>query len=582
MFFFINILKSIVEIAKSIKVKLNLFTKVLFLTISSVLELVSIALVIPTLLAFFNQDKFLEIIKNFTSLSSQNIFNIFIIVLLLFFLFKSLIVTLINNYYLKFVFKFQSKLSKTLFNTYVNLDYENYTGFNSGKLIKNISTESRMFAFILINFFQLYSEVIFLLLIITFLFIVNYKIMLFVLLFTTILIVSAFLIFRKRLSVISKLRVENEFGFFKSIKETFENFKLIKIDLKENFFQKKFSSYSDLNSRYTFKQTFLSQIPKIWIEFIAILILFTGLFIFQIRNVNFNIETVMLLGVYGAAFLKVLPSINRVIYSFQFLTNNSATVNLIINELRNFNEKKDYFQKREKNKIIENSEFNFDEIIELKNISFKYRNEKKFIFQNLNLKIKKNSIIGIYGESGIGKTTFIDLISGLLKPSKGTIEVDGTNISENLESWKKNISYVTQSVTVVDDRIDRNIAFGYEDDQIDQNKISKSKKIAELEKLDSFEKNKFIIGESGSNISGGQLQRIGIARGAYKDTNLLIFDEPTSSLDNVTTKKIMSNIFKLFDNKTIIIISHNMKIIDLCEFRYEIKNLQINQININS
>ena len=571
MFFFINILKSIIDISKSIKTKLNLISKVSLLTISSALELVSITLIIPTLLAFFNQEKFLQLVKNYTFLDDQNIFTIFLFSLITFFFLKSLVITLINNHYLNFVFKFQSDLSKTLFKKYLKLDYQDFTISNSGKLMKNISTESRMFAFILINFFQLYSELIFLLLIFIFLFFVNAKIMVFVTAVSLLFLIFAFLIFRKKLSSISSLRVKNEYGFFKSIKETFENFKSIKIDLKELFFFTKFSNYSDLNSKYTFKQTFLSQMPKIWIEFIAVLILLTGLFIFQISNINFNIETVILLGVYGAAFLKVLPSVNRVIYCFQFLSNNSATIKLINselnkttigNDLNNF----DIEHSKIKNKILFNRE------IELKNIYFKYQDDSNFIFKDLNLKIKKNSTIGIFGQSGRGKTTLIDIVSGLLKPTKGSIEIDGVNIEINLNSWRDRIGYVSQSITVVDDKLERNIAFGLPDNEIDLEKINYSKEVAELNNFNNKElkQSEIQIMETGANISGGQLQRLGIARGVYKNAEFLIFDEPTSSLDEETTNKIIKNIFKLKKNKTIMIISHNMNIISHCDHKYEI------------
>jgi ABC-type bacteriocin/lantibiotic exporter with double-glycine peptidase domain len=579
MFFFINILKDIIDISKLVKTKLNLVSKISLLTISSVLELVSIALIIPTLLAFFNQEKFLQLAKKYTFLDDQNLFTILLFSLIVFFLFKSLVITLINNYNLKFVFKFQTDLSKTLFKNYLKFDYQDFTFSNSGKLMKNISTESRMFAFILINFFQLYSELIFLLLIFIFLFFVNAKIMFFVTVVSSLFLIFAFMIFRKKLSSISSLRVKNEYGFFKSIKETFENFKLIKIDLKEFFFLNKFSNYSDLNSKYTFKQTFLSLMPKIWIEFIAVLILLTSLLVFQIRDINFNIEVVILLGVYGAALLKVLPSVNRVIYCFQFLSNNSATIKLINSELKkttigndlnNF----DIDHSKIKNKISFNKE------IELKNIYFKYKNDSNFIFKDLNFKIKKNSTIGIFGQSGRGKTTLIDIVSGLLQPMRGSVEVDGVNIETNLNSWRDKIGYVSQSITVVDDKLERNIAFGLPDDEIDQKKINYSKEIAELNIFNNKKLNQseIQIMETGSNISGGQLQRLGIARGIYKNAELLIFDEPTSSLDENTANKVIKNIFKLRKNKTIMIISHNMSIISNCDHKYKISDYILKEI----
>ena len=181
--------------------------------------------------------------------------------------------------------------------------------------------------------------------------------------------------------------------------------------------------------------------------------------------------------------------------------------------------------------------------------------------------LKKGDFIGIIGETGSGKSTLINLFTGLLKPSEGKIEVDGLNIFSNLSEWHKKIGYVPQSIYLMDDTIKKNIAFGLREDDIDDNSV---KQAVEKASLSEFLKNlpnglDTIVGEKGIRISGGQQQRIGIARALYRDPEILILDEATSSLDQSTEKKIMDSIQFLKRKKTLIIVTHRLSTVDKCD-----------------
>ena len=213
------------------------------------------------------------------------------------------------------------------------------------------------------------------------------------------------------------------------------------------------------------------------------------------------------------------------------------------------------------------SVFEFKNEINLSNISFEYDERKKFTLSKVSMTIKKGSFIGIIGETGSGKSTLINLIIGLLKPSEGQIEVDKSNININLIDWYKKIGYVPQSVYLTDDTIKKNIAFGLLEEDIDNNLIKQAVEKASLSKLLSSlpEGLETIVGEKGIRLSGGQQQRIGIARALYRDPEILVLDEATSSLDQTTEKKIMESINFLKRKKTLIIITHRLSTVKNCD-----------------
>ena len=259
------------------------------------------------------------------------------------------------------------------------------------------------------------------------------------------------------------------------------------------------------------------------------------------------------LGVYVFSALRILPNITKIIFFNNSIRFSYKQVQTLKEICENFKEKRDVASL--------NKEFKIDNLnkIVLKNCSVKFG--ENIILNNLNLEIENNKFYGLIGKSGSGKTTLLNLMSGIISPSGGEFLVNNMNFSENLYDWKQNVGFVPQNVFILNDTVRKNIAFGENESEIDDKKIEEVINQAELrqfvENLDG--KEEYVIEENGQNISGGEKQRIGIARALYRDPKLLLLDEPTSALDKETEISFIQTLNRIRKNKVIILSSHKIE-----------------------
>ena len=300
-----------------------------------------------------------------------------------------------------------------------------------------------------------------------------------------------------RLNNLAKKRISFERGISKLIIESLNGLTEIEVGNFHDFFLKKMKNFNNVKLLVNSNITFLNQSPRFIFEFLMILVIVAFIIVLEKRYTNNN-QILTILGIYIAATIRLLPSLNKVIQSTQNLIFYKNSVNVIHEEL--FSNKtipKDY-----KTKI------NFEKKVEFKSIKFSY-GSNKVVFDNFNFEIKKGDLIGIYGKSGSGKSTFLNLFTGLVYPSSGEIHIDSNKI-ENLrnDSWHHQIGYVTQNTFLINDTIKKNIAFGIEDSKIDLTKLEKVIKDADLKDLIKDRGLEYIIKENGMGLSGGQKQRI--------------------------------------------------------------------------
>lgn len=280
------------------------------------------------------------------------------------------------------------------------------------------------------------------------------------------------------------------------------------------------------------------------------------------------------LSAFGVAALRLLPSVGRLNTAWSSLLFYKVSVDNVYNTLQDI-ERADSIQKN-KSKF---EKISFNNSIQMKNIWWKYENRESYVLQGIDLKIKKGEAIALIGPSGSGKTTLADIMLGLFRPIQGEITVDGVLIDCDNPAWSSFIGYVPQTAYLLDDTIRSNVAFGVEGSQINDEHIWE---ILEKVQLKDFIKSlpsqlDTLIGENGVRISGGQKQRLSIARALYRNPEVLIFDEATSALDTETEVAIMESIDALRGNKTLIIIAHRLSTIQRCDHIYTVSNGKITE-----
>ena len=534
-----------------------------FLIVSTIFEYLFVVSVPFLLNIVFINDNSYSVITFFKNFDKQTILKIVFFLILIFFVLKNIFYFLNQFFFLKYSFNIHNKLSYLLFTKYLNDKYLVFLNSKSSELLKNVKDNTDLVRQMVGNFLTFFSE---LLVFFGLCFIVIYKstlISIFSIIFI-ILFSFLYLYFTRNLSIKWSIKRQSyESSKIQYLQESFLGFKELKIFNKENLFIKNYNQKNNDANLMNFKFNLLYTLPRVYLEIVGAL----GLIVLIVLNLgkgdkNFFISTIPLLSLYFVVFIRLLPSVNRILNSVE--TNRFAfpAYKIIFKDLNSFSN-----NHKSTVKII-----NFNNRIIFKNVDFHFSKSSK-ILNNINIEIKKGEKIGIIGDSGVGKTTLVNLLSGLLEPTKGSILCDGINIQKDIKLWQKKIAYISQSTFLMNDTIENNISFN---STIDPNHSMKIKKVIKLIKLNNVinklsKRLETIVGDEGSSrLSGGQIQKLAIARALYFDREILICDEITSSLDNNSEKSIISCLKKL--NKTIIIISHKIENLKFCSKIYKIKN----------
>jgi ABC-type multidrug transport system fused ATPase/permease subunit len=353
---------------------------------------------------------------------------------------------------------------------------------------------------------------------------------------------------------------------FLILSEAFGATKEIKIgNLEENFI-KLFNQQSANYARNQALQNMISLMPRYGLESLALggVILVILIFLASGRNLS---SFLAIIAVYSFACYRILPCLQQIYANIIELRFESTTLDNIYSDLKNLKQKVIY---------ADNNFISLKRDINLNNICYSYPKEPRKILKNISLTVPAQTTVGIVGSTGSGKTTLVDIILGLIDAQEGKLEVDGVEINKNnVRNWQRLIGYVPQNIYLADSTIAANIAFGIEEKYIDQKIIERVAKTANINKFIEEElPQKYLtrVGERGVRLSGGQIQRIGIARALYNDPKVLIMDEATSALDSFTEKEVMKEIYNLSQNITIIIIAHRLSTIEKCKIIFLIEN----------
>ena len=560
---------------------------IFLMIVSGSFDAISIVSIFPFLSVITNPEKFLQtnvLIKNFLNYFEINSNNQIIAVFTLFFVLLVLISGLVRILNLWFNSKFAAllgnELSHEAFQKYIYQEYENHLENNTSNIISALTSEMmRTSAVIKLSLNFITASLVSILIIFGSVYLYPKIILSILIIFGTVyFLINSFA--KKILEENGKLITISNANHVKVLQESIGGIRNVILDNLYQFYNTKYKKIDKTVRFLTEQNRFISAYPKYLIESIGLITIVIISFIFSYSSEGLE-SLIPTLGLIALSIQKLLPSVQIMYLSWSGIKERVSSARTIINLLSKFPKNK--FP--EKNRKLYNLKTN----ISIKNLSFKYKNEKKFILKDLNLEIKKGSFIGIIGTTGSGKSTLIDLILGLLKPSKGKVIADGFDINNFYDSKNKiglelNISHVPQTIYLSDDTILSNIAFGVSKSHIDKERIKVCARKAQISDFIESLPDKYLtfVGERGVRLSGGQRQRIGIARALYKQSDLIILDEATSALDYKTEAKVINSIESLKNKTTIIMIAHRLNILKKCDKVFEIFDGKVRDKNLTS
>tara|TARA_B100000965_G_scaffold164206_1_gene136698 strand:+ start:13388 stop:15085 length:1698 start_codon:yes stop_codon:yes gene_type:complete len=539
--------------------KILFFCLIFSQLIAASLELLSIGSLLPVFKSITDpqwNEKYFGFIN-----ADSRIYFIFVFVILIFIL-KNVFLLILTYLAGRFRNKATVRIVNKIYSNYLNKKYQFHIDNNSSLLLRNMQYASAIDSIIMriVNF---YADFILLILALQVVLLINIKVTIATVI-VIVLMLSVYSIFTKlNIKKYGEADVNYNTSFIKNMMEGIQSYKEILLSGKQSFFTDRNKKYKEQALRYKLRYQIVEQVPKYLIEItVVVLVLAGSAYILYDSEINLN-ELLPFLGIIFIGVIKIMPNILRIFTSYQQFKYLIPQTDIVYNSLAQVDDSIHYNLPETINKEITfNSKIVFD------NVNFYYK--EKNILNNINISIDKNSTVAIEGSSGSGKTTFLNILTGLLIPTSGKILIDNEEINLSDLKWQKKIGYVSQSTHLLDDTIKGNIAFGENTEDINEALLQESVKKAELDlfienlpqKLDT------VVGERGAKISGGQAQRIGLARAFYNTPEILILDEPTNSLDRENEIKIVNTLKKLKNKITIIIVSHNPKPLEIADSKF--------------
>lgn len=561
-------------------------TKILGLTvlilIGGILETAGISLILPLLSAILDEEEFAsnEIVVSIMQIFGLQEMRTFIFILLFclifVYIFKCAYLVWLTYIQSRFVNKNRARCTTNLLSQFLHRPYEYYLYAETSTIIRTIYGDMDNIFNLLLQCMGLMAEVVVCLFLGGFLLLVDFKMMCMVVGLLMLVTIFSSKVIKPRLNSVGDGSREAQAGMYKWILQSANGIKDVKVQNKEDYFTGRYRKSVEDYGHYQIRHNVYTNLPRLLIESIAIIAILLYLALAMLAGEDLT-ALVPTISAFALAAMRLLPSVNRVNTYIANIAYYESALNYIYENVDT-----DAMSRQEELDALRLANPNttpvtLKEEIALSNITFSYPNTDKKIFDNADMKIPVGKSVGVVGASGAGKTTIVDVLLGLLEPQNGIITSDGTNIFDNYGAWLSHVGYIPQTIYMLDDSIRNNIAFGVKEEEIDDARVWEVLEQAQMkefveelpDKLDSQ------IGERGVRISGGQRQRLGIARALYHDPELLIFDEATSALDNDTETAIMEAIDTLHGQKTMVIIAHRLRTIENCDMIYEVKDGKI-------
>lgn len=539
--------------------------------IGTIFEVMGVALILPIVSVimtpdFITTNPIARELCGLLNISSRKTFALICIGILI-------VVFIVKDAFLIFQIYFQSKfisnsrfaMQRRLLHSFYNRPYEFYINLSSGEALRIIQTDVSQVYALLTALLQAFSEVIVSVAMIITIFVIDWKMTLLVALLMSITIIVILRFINPTMKHAGQDYQKGHARMNKWIMQGIGAIKEIKVYNKENYFEGCYEAEGKQAIVSEQTRNILQGMPRLLIEVVSICTMLSIIGVRILMGVESE-QIIPILAAFAMAALKLMPTANRIVTTFSLIAYNLPAIDKVNEYLETYKEPiKQSGGEEEVN-------CTFTSTLSLEEVSYTYPNSDRKILDNASMTIEKGQAVGIVGTSGEGKTTMVDVLLGILKPQSGRVLVDGVDIEENYAKYLSLVGYIPQEVYMMDDTVRNNVAFGVSEDEVDDAKVWKCLKDAHLDEFvrglpDGLDAK---IGERGICLSGGQCQRIGIARALYADPEILFFDEATSSLDNETEKEIMEAINSLQNDKTIVIIAHRLQTIEKCDIIYRV------------
>ena len=515
---------------------------------------------------------FTEIQKSF-NFERDIIGYILLLTLIVFIFFKNLII--IGFIYLKskIVYDVFYNIRSKLFTNYLNQDYIFYIKKKPSNLIKHVQVESITFMRVFDGLISTYSEIFLMTGTIIIFFIISFKITFFIILFFLLFVILFLKFFKNKLKDLGALRENLDSEFLSALQNGIFSFKEIFFYNCKSFFINKFNFVNLKLKNNLMITSVIGQSLRVAIEQFAIVSVGIVIIIFIVFNADIS-KYIPFFGLAFYSFFKILPSLNKLLLNMQLFLTSQKPIDVILNEYSSIKNSNNI----QEEKIQPEDHFEFKDSIKVENLSYQNDEDLK-ILNNINLIIKKNEKIGIVGKTGSGKSSLLYILMGLVNFNlKGTVSIDEINLNNIRKQWFNKIGYVSQDNLLLDYNLLENITYESDYSKVDKTIYNKVITEANLDEfIEDYKLRKNLkLGSKGVMVSGGEGQRISLARALYKNSEILFLDEFTSSLDSKTEKKIIENLSKI--NKTMIIVSHRLSSLTICDKIYEINEGNLKQV----
>lgn len=550
------------------KQKKNAVVLLFLMVVGMLFETIGVGLIIPVFTVLSDTDSSVSVpfLQSFFSLfnnpSHREIITIAMIGMVVVYLIKNLYLGFLSWAQFRFSNSLQVYLSQKLFSVYLLQPYTFHLQRNSAQLVRNVLTEVSQYKAAIGQIMTLFSELL-VVLGVTALLVISEPLGALTVLITLSLV--AWLsnrITKKRITKWGEERLFHDGQTNQHLMQGLGGVKDVKILGREKEFLRIFYGHQSNRARLNRLYDVSSVLPKLWLECLGMIGLALLVIIMLVQNKPLA-NIMPTLSLFAMASFRLMPSVNKILNAFQGISFTKSSIEMIYDEL-NLEIPSEHFIEPAKTDHI------FKNAIRVDSLTFCYPSTKQAVLSNCSFTIPFGKSVGIIGSSGSGKSTLIDVIMGLLHPESGRVFIDEIDINSSYNSlrwWQNQIGYVNQSIYLTDDSLKKNVAFGINEEDIDNEAVERAIKAAQLDEFVNSLPDRLntMVGERGVRLSGGQRQRIGIARALYHNPPVLILDEATSALDQLTEKSVMNSV-KLLKGKTIVIVAHRYSTVEHCDW----------------